>query len=210
MSLFDRITLLATGLVAVYLIFRLIQDFKKNSKAIYDIYYIVSFAVLFVSGVLLILFTYDILPNPLVIIVTTLLPMGIATGLVHEFYEKHGKAYLAFAVIGLLAISITRFTDAGALATIALAFFHSIAGLTILVVPYLAVKNKLVPGGFIFVSIGGILIGLGGIALAFLKSGAQLLFFSQEFVMMILAPLLLLMTLAYTWGFVKKILSDKE
>jgi hypothetical protein len=55
------------------------------------------------------------------------------------------------------------------------------------------------------VTVGGALIGLGGIALGFLKTGDQLLFFSAEFVFTILAPLLLLMTLAFTWGFVKKI-----
>jgi hypothetical protein len=54
--------------------------------------------------------------------------------------------------------------------------------------------------------VGGALIGLGGIAVAFLSSGSQLLFFSQELVMAILAPLLLLMTLAFDWGFVKDIL----
>jgi hypothetical protein len=53
--------------------------------------------------------------------------------------------------------------------------------------------------------VGGALIGIGGIALAFLTSGSQLLFFSQEFVLTILAPLLLLMTLAFTWGFMKDI-----
>jgi len=55
------------------------------------------------------------------------------------------------------------------------------------------------------VGVGGALIGIGGIALAFLISGAQLLFFSTEIVLTILAPLLLLMTLAFAWGFVKEI-----
>jgi hypothetical protein len=49
------------------------------------------------------------------------------------------------------------------------------------------------------------MIGLGGIALAFLKTGGQLLFFSAEFVFTILAPLLLLMSLSFAWGFVRKI-----
>jgi hypothetical protein len=48
-----------------------------------------------------------------------------------------------------------------------------------------------------------VLIGLGGIALAFLSVGSQLLFFSKDFVFTILAPLLLLMTLAFAWGFMK-------
>ena len=46
--------------------------------------------------------------------------------------------------------------------------------------------------------------GLGGIALAFISMGAQLLFFSPAFVMMILTPLLLLMTGAFTIGFTRK------
>ena len=54
------------------------------------------------------------------------------------------------------------------------------------------------------VGIGGLLIGLGGIALAFITMGAQLLFFSPAFVMMILTPLLLLMTIAFTIGFTRK------
>jgi phosphotransferase system glucose/maltose/N-acetylglucosamine-specific IIC component len=61
------------------------------------------------------------------------------------------------------------------------------------------------PKGFFWVGIGGLLIGIGGIALAFLTSGSQLLFFSQEVVLTILAPLLLLMSLAFAWGFVKDV-----
>jgi len=41
--------------------------------------------------------------------------------------------------------------------------------------------------------------------LAFISLGSQLLFFSPAFVMLILTPLLLLMTLAFTFGFVKDI-----
>ena len=50
------------------------------------------------------------------------------------------------------------------------------------------------------------LIGIGGIALAFYKAGKPLFgIFTGEFILMILAPLLLLMTLAYTFGFMKDI-----
>jgi len=53
--------------------------------------------------------------------------------------------------------------------------------------------------------VGGLLIGIGGIALAFLTAGTQLLFFSQDVVLMILTPLLLLMTLSFAYGFTKDI-----
>ncbi|NOZ71879.1 MAG: hypothetical protein GXP38_08190, partial [Chloroflexi bacterium] len=90
-------------------------------------------------------------------------------------------------------------------ATIVLVIVHAIAGLIIVLVPILVTKRDLVASGFIAVTVGGILIDLGGIALAFLKLGKQFLFFSEGVVFTILAPLLLLMTIAFAIGFVKKI-----
>lgn len=209
MNLFDQIVLLATGLTAVYLIIQIVFDNKRLGKAaVHNTYYIVSFAVLLVSGLLLIWKGYGILPNPEVIVVTTLLPLGIATGLMFEFHPEKAKGYFIFAFVGFLAIVLTRFAGAPrGLQIFTLAFFHSIAGFTIVLVPYFATKSGPVPAGIIGVSIGGILIGIGGISLAFLKSGKPIL--SAEFIMTILAPLLLLMTLAYTYGFVKKIVAAK-
>ena len=205
MSIFDQLVLLATGLVAIYLLFRFYKDYSEK-KGQYTIYYMISFAVLLVAGLLLIFLGWGILPNPAVIVVTTFIPLGISVGLYNEFYEKYAKGYLIFAVVGFLAIVLTRYTDtAHGLQVATLAFFHTVAGLSIFFIPILAVKAQKAPSGFIFVTVGGTLIGLGGIALAFLKSGSQFLFFSGEFVMAILAPLLLLMALAYTWGFMKKI-----
>jgi len=211
MTWFDQLVLLATGLVAIYLIVRFFQDYNRKKKPVYIIFYITSFAVLLVAGLLLIFLGYGILPNPEVIVVTTLIPLGIANGLVKEHYSNSSKGYLIFSVVGFLAILLTRFLDASrVLQIVSLAFFHAVAGLTIFFIPILLVRAKKVVSGYIFVTVGGTLIGLGGIALAFLKSGSQLLFFSQEFVMMILAPLLLLMALAFTWGFVKQIVADKK
>jgi len=101
-------------------------------------------------------------------------------------------------------------TSIGGMATlkkIAVPVFHGVAGLVIFLGPIFAERNGQAPKGFFWVGVGGVLIGLGGIALAFLSVGGQLLFFSQSFVLAILAPLLLLMTLAFTWGFVQDIQS---
>ncbi len=208
MNLFDVITLLLTGLVAAYLVFRLYQDYQsKEPKPRPNIPYMVAFTVLLVSGLLLIIFGWGILPNPAVIVVTSLIPLAIAVGLYCEFYkEKLGTPFKIFAAIGLVAIILTRFIPdvPRALQVITIATVHSIAGLSIFIIPMLAVKDGKAPKGFIFVTVGEVLIGLGGIALTFLKSDKQLLFFSPEFVMAILAPLLLLMALAFTWGFMKK------
>jgi succinate dehydrogenase hydrophobic anchor subunit len=209
MSLFDRLTLLATGLVAIYLIWRFAQHRKvvqRNS----EIFYIISFAVLLVAGLLLIAFTYAILGSPWVVVVAALIPVSLAIGLTGFVYPKYEKPYLIGMVIGFLALAITRFSGPPTVATLVLILVHSIAGLTIFFLPFSAIKQEKAPGGFAWVSVGGALIGLGGIALAFLKTGRQFLFFSQELVFTILAPLLLLMALAYAWGFMKLIKAEQS
>lgn len=57
----------------------------------------------------------------------------------------------------------------------------------------------LATGLFAWVGAGGALIGIGGIALAFLKAGVPIL--PASFIFAILAPLLLLMTASFAWGF---------
>ena len=108
MNLFDQVVLLATGLVAVFLIWRLFQHFQNTNQPMYDVYYIGAFAVLFVAGVLLIVLSYNVLASPLVVIFAALIPAGLSLGLVSEFNSKNERAYLIFLVVGLLALAITR------------------------------------------------------------------------------------------------------
>ncbi|MBT3631767.1 MAG: hypothetical protein HOD43_02005 [Candidatus Marinimicrobia bacterium] len=209
MNLFDQAVLLATGLVALYAIWLLIgQQKDEATKHIANYYYMVSFAVLFVSGVLLIFLGWEILgllghgsgTSKFVAIVATLIPFSFASGLVARFYPEKEKMYLGIMVLGIVLIGISRVMDMGTFAKIIYPVFHSIAGLTIFLVPIMMVKNDVMGKGFYGVTVGGTLIGLGGIALAFLTAGKQLLFFSPEFVLMILAPLLFLTAFSYMWG----------
>jgi hypothetical protein len=204
----DYITLLATGLVAIYALWRFYKHYQEN-KSVSDIFYMISFVVLLVAGLLLIAFTYDALENPLVVLVSYLIPAGISLGLIAQFYPKYGMPYLFLVIVGLALIGITRILELD-LGRIVLPIFHSIAGLTIFLLPMVVVRAGRAPTGFLGVSLGGVLIGLGGIALAFLKAGNQFLFFSEEVVFAILGPLLLLMALAFTWGFVKEMQSGEE
>lgn len=202
-TLLDQALLLLTGLTAVYLIFRFLQAAKKsNVKQNFLFHYITSFAVLFVAGVLVILFDFAVLARPEIKIVATLIPFGLATGLVCEFYQKHAKAYMGLLLLGFLLIV---FLNLGFLnAKFIYPIFHSIAGLTIFFIPIILVSKKLVNSGFIWVTIGGTLIGIGGIALAFLGAGKPLLgIFTAELVFTILTPILFLMTLSFTYGFMK-------
>jgi hypothetical protein len=197
----DNLFLLLTGLIAAYLLWRFYTRWSVK-KTLFDVYYMMGFAVLLVSGLLLIFLGLDILKSPYVLTVASLIPLGISIGIIEEYFPKYKRPYKWFALVGFLAIAISAIAGLEALKKIAVPLFHGVAGLVIFLGPFLAKKA---PKGFWWVGIGGLLIGLGGIALAFISMGAQLLFFSPEFVMMILTPLLLLMTLAFTYGFVRDI-----
>ena len=198
---FDNLVLLLTGLAAIFLLWKFSQRYQAQ-KGLYDLYYMLGFAVLLVSGLLLIVVGFDVLASPRVLTIASLIPFGISVGIVRQYFPNWKKAYLWFATLGILAIAITSIGGMDSLKKLAVPLFHGVAGLIIFLGPFMAKKA---PKGFFWVGIGGVLIGLGGIALAFLSMDSQLLFFSQEFVLMILAPLLLLMTLAFAWGFTKDI-----
>lgn len=196
----DTAFLLLTGLIAAYLCWYFYRRYNLN-KALHNLYYLMGFAVLLVSGLLLIFLGLDILASPYVLTVASLIPLGISMGVAEEYYPSWKKTFKWFAVAGFLAIAITSIGGIEALKKIAVPLFHGVAGIVIFLGPFFA---KGAPKGFWWVGIGGMLIGLGGIALAFISMDAQLLFFSPSFVMLILTPLLFLMAGAFALGFAKK------
>ena len=196
----DIAFLLLTGLIAAYLCWYFYQRYNLN-KALHNLYYLMGFAVLLVSGLLLIFLGLDILSSPYVLTVASLIPLGISMGVAEEYYPAWKKYFKWFAVIGFLAIAVTSIAGMDTLKKISVPLFHGVAGLVIFLGPFFA---KGAPKGFWWVGIGGVLIGLGGIALAFISVGKQLLFFSPAFVMLILTPLLFLMAGAFALGFAKR------
>ena len=196
----DIVFLLLTGLLAAYLCWYFYQRYQLN-KALHNLYYLMGFAVLLVSGLLLIVFGLGILSSPYVLTVASLIPLGVSMGLAEEYFPAWKKYFKWFAALGFLAIAVTSIGGMDLPKKIAVPLFHGVAGLVIFIGPFYA---KGAPKGFFWVGIGGLLIGLGGIALAFITLGKQLLFFSPEFVTLILTPLLFLMTGAYVLGFAKR------
>lgn len=196
----DNLFLLLTGLIAAYLCWYFFERYQLH-KALHNLYYLMGFAVLLISGLLLIFLGLDILASPYVLTVASLIPLGISMGIAEEYFPAWKKAFKWFAVIGFLAIAVTSIGGMDSLKKIAVPVFHGVAGLVIFIGPFVA---KGAPKGFWWVGIGGALIGLGGIALAFITMGSQLLFFSPALVMAILTPLLFLMAGAYALGFSKR------
>jgi len=196
MSMLDRTLLLVTGLLAAYQIVVGINDLSTAPIIAYTI----AFGVLLVAGLLLIILGFDVLDSPVVVIVSTVIPLALSLGLVWEHLSAFRTPYLVFAILGFLAVVATRATPMqNKLPTVVIAVVHGIAGLTIFLLPIVIAAQGAVRPAFALVGLGGALIGLGGLLLSFLKAGRPIL--SRETIFRVLPGLFLLMTACFVAGF---------
>jgi hypothetical protein len=192
----DRILLLVTGLLAAYEVAAGINGLGE----VPIIAYTIAFGVLLVAGLLLIILGFDVLDSPLVVIVSTIIPLSLSLGLVWQHLPGWRYPYLAFVLVGFLAILLTRLLPInGKLPTIILAAVHGLAGMVIFLLPSILAADGTARPGFALVGLGGALIGIGGLLLSFLKAGRPIL--SRSIIFRILPALLLLMTLSFVAGF---------
>ena len=195
-SALDRVLLLLTSLLAAYQIVVGINDLSTLPIIAYTI----AFGVLLIASLLLIILGFDVLDSPAVVIVATIIPLSLSLGLVWEHVLAWQTGYLLFAILGFLAVLITRvFPMPGKLPTIVLAFVHGVAGMVIFLLPIVMVLQGQTAPGFALVGVGGALIGIGGLLLSFLKAGKPVL--SRERILKILPGLLLTTTACFVLGF---------
>jgi hypothetical protein len=192
----DRILLLLTGLLAAYQIAIGIDGYSTLPVIAYS----TAFGVLLVAGLLLLILGFEVLDSPIVVIVSTIIPLSLAIGLIWQYLPNYRVMYLIFAIIGFFAIVITRALPIrNKFPLFILVIVHGVAGLTIFSLPIILVFSGLGRSGFLLISVGGALISLGGLLLALLKAGKPLL--SREIIFRVLPGLLLLMTAAFVAGF---------
>ncbi|WP_225876095.1 hypothetical protein [Infirmifilum lucidum] len=109
---------------------------------------------------------YGALGSPVVPVLGSLPPLILSLGTVHAVTPRYWRWYLIFVVIGVIVAATFRQ---------AVVAFHSVAGLILLVLPIYAVARKAAPPYFALVSVGALLIGIGGVALATIAAGRPLL-----------------------------------
>lgn len=101
----DNLFLLITSLLAAYLCWYFWQRYSRN-KALHNLYYLMGFAVLFVSGLLLISQGLDSLSSPYVLTVASLIPLGISIGLVEEYYPRSPELVMQILTPLLLLMTL--------------------------------------------------------------------------------------------------------
>jgi len=194
-SISNRILLFSTALLASYQVAVGVEGLELIPIIIYSI----GFGTLLVASLLLVILGYDALLNSSVAIISTLIPLSLSCGLIWDYAAHIRVAYFVFAILGLLAISISRLLFSGKSPNIVLALVHGVAGFIIFTVPIYAYLQSLVPLIFLWVSIGGGFVGIGGSMLYLLKSGNSKVPHSR--ILKLFPVLLFLATISFVIGF---------
>lgn len=196
LSILNRILLLLTVLLASYQVSAGIDGFTALPITAYTI----AFGVILVAALLIFILGFEVLDSPIVVIVSTIIPLSLAVGLVWQHLASMRTPYLVFAVVGFLAVTLTRSIQMqNKLPVIVLAITHGVAGMTIFWLPIILAGQGQVKPLFSLVSIGGALIGGGGLLLSFLKTVKPIL--SRETIMSLFPVLFLLTTAFFVAGF---------
>jgi hypothetical protein len=192
----DRLLLLVTCLLAAYQVVVGINGLEN----VPTIAYTIAFGVLLVACLLIIILGFEVLDSRIVVMFSTIIPLSLSLGLIWEHIPSLRLAYLIFAMIGYLAIIITRVIEFSAqISSFMLAIVHGIAGLVVFLLPSILSAQGTTRPGFAFVGLGGALIGLAGLLLYFLKTGRPIV--SRKIILRILPAIFLLMTVSFVVGF---------
>jgi len=172
-------------LVALYLLY----SYTRRGE-LANIFVSVGLIVYFILALLLALEGLKALESPLAAPLGALVPLLISLGVFKLVFPKWWRYYAIYVLVGVVAITIAR---------VAVPVVHSIAGLVIFLFPIYAVAKKTMPMHFIGVSLGGLTIGIGGIALASAAMARPIL--PLELVVALLPWILLLMVIFFAYGF---------
>jgi hypothetical protein len=195
-SAVDRTLLFATGFLAAYQI--AIGIDKMDSVSI--VAYTIAFGVLLVAGLLLIILGFEVLELPIVVIISTIIPLALSLGLVWQRLAFLRAPYLVFAVVSFLAVILTRSIPMrNKIPVVTVAITHGVSGMIIFLLPIIISIQGQAKPLFSLVGVGGASIGVCGLALSFLKTGKPIL--PKDTVMRLFPILLMLATALFVAGF---------
>lgn len=160
--------------------------------------YTIGFGTLVISSIIILLLGFETFDKPLLIIVSALIPLSIANGLVSQKTTEITSWYLLFSITGFLIIIITRFIKNTFLANLALSFIHAISGFIILVLPIYLVFSHSLPKNLLFFSAGGFIMGLGGLVIFWVQKEGNISQVNRKYTF--LPGLLLLSTILFSIG----------
>jgi len=194
-TIINKVFLLAVVLLASYMV---IQGGNTSSSLALGAY-TVGFGILVVTGIMMIILGYASLDSRVVVVLAALIPLGISLGMVNQFFPQYTTGYSLFCAAGIFAIGLSRFLKNVRAAALILAFFHGISGFVIFVLPVILQAEAAAPTAFLWVSLGGLIMGIGG--LFHLYARTRKTTEKSASMALILPSLLLVSTAAFVIGF---------
>ena len=196
------VVLLVVGVLAIILALLLFKEYMASKKP-YHLAWVVSFLVLFISGVLIILMGWgDTLAIDLVPPVAALIPACLAIGLVYAVWPRFGLLYTLYCIVLIALLTVMKLDlFMPEMASFALMGTHIPSGLIITFLPfYTAFVSKETEWTSLFFGIGGLLISFGGVLLAFATVEGMTAILPLADIFAILPWLLLLVGVLFVLG----------
>ncbi|MBT3252806.1 MAG: hypothetical protein HN995_00845 [Candidatus Marinimicrobia bacterium] len=161
-------------------------------------YYTVSYGIFLISAILMVLMGVDIIEHPIAALAASMLPLGFSMGLIGEFLLEYHLIYSSLISVLYAGLTIQKLRKQDKSALLFQILLHGFSGLVLFILPLVLFIQGEVESNFLGVSVGTGLVAIGGMALAFLKSGKPLL--SKDQIYTIFPGVLLLAVVAYSIG----------
>jgi hypothetical protein len=192
-SILGRIIYLLTGHVAGYQIIKGMETYSNLTTTLYTI----SFGILLLACLLLLLMGFEIMENNYIAIIAALIPITLSLGLVTDKLA-HSTLYSALIGIGFLIAVALRLLSSGKIASLSIGVIHFLSGSVVFLLPIILYLTGKADIQILMISLGGIIIGSGGMLLGLLKTGKSVL--SKEKVMTLFPIILFFTTTAFVIG----------
>ncbi len=161
-------------------------------------YYTVSYGIFLISAILMILMGVDIIEHTPAALAASMLPLGFSMGLVGEFLLEYHLIFSTLVSILYGGLLIQKFRHYDKSSLIFQILLHGFSGLVLFIMPIVLLVQRKVEANFLGISVGTGLVAIGGMALAFLKSGKPLL--TKDQIYSIFPIVLLMSVIAYSVG----------
>jgi len=192
-SILGRIIYLLTGHVAGYQIIKGMENYSNLTTTLYTI----SFGILLLACLLLLLMGFEIMENNYVAVVAALIPITLSLGLVTDKLDSSTMYFILISASFLIAVALRLFSS-GKIQSLSIGVIHFLSGSVIFFLPILLFFTDKAEIQILLVSLGGILIGSGGMLLGLVKAGKSVL--AKEKVVALFPIILFLTTTAFVVG----------
>ncbi len=193
LSILSRIIYLLTAILASYEIINGMDNYSNLITTLYTI----SFGLLLLASLLLLIMGFEIMENDFIAVATAIIPITLSLGLVIHELEHYLMYALLIGICFIIALAF-RFFAKGKIASLSIGIVHLLSGTVIFLLPIILVSIGKTNYHILWISLGGLLIGIIGIFLGFIKAGKEIL--SIEKIEKIFPIILMLTTFSFIIG----------